>query len=163
MRPRWRKIFHDLWDNKARTLLVVLSIAVGVFSIGVISGTYVIISNDMGVSYAANNPANIEFRTENFDDDVLSSIRNASGVKDVEGRRVVNYRVRTENSDQWITLDLVVVEDFEENKVNLLVPVSGRSEAEKDEILLEKDALDKLDISVGENLIFELADGTTKS
>lgn len=163
MRPRWRKIFHDLWDNKARTLLVVLSIAVGVFSIGVISGTYVIISNDMSVSYAANNPANIEFRTENFDDDVLSSIQNAGGVKDVEGRRVVNYRVRTENSDQWITLDLVVVEDFEENKVNLLVPVSGRSAADKDQILLEKDALDKLDISVGENLIFELADGTTKS
>jgi putative ABC transport system permease protein len=163
MRPRWRKIFHDLWDNKARTLLVVLSIAVGVFSIGVISGTYVIISNDMGISYAANNPANIEFRMENFDDDVLSSIKNSTGVKDVEGRRVINYRVRTENDDQWITLDLVAVEDFNENRVNLLVPVSGRSEAGRDEILLEKDALDKLDIAVGENLIFELADGTTKS
>jgi putative ABC transport system permease protein len=163
MRPRWRKIFHDLWDNKARTLLVVLSIAVGVFSIGVISGTYVIISNDMGVSYAANNPANIEFRTENFDDDVLSSMQNSNGVKDAEGRRVINYRVRTENGDQWITLDLVVLEDFNENKVNLLVPVSGRSEADKDEILLEKDALEKLNIAVGENLIFELADGTTKS
>src|SRR5690242_10734023 len=140
MRPSWIKVFHDLWDNKARTLLVVLSIAVGVFSIGVISGTYVIISNDMGISYAANNPANIEFRMENFDDDVLASIKNSTGVKDVEARRVVNYRVRTQNDDQWITLDLVAVEDFSENKVNLLVPVLGRSEAGKDEILLEKDA-----------------------
>ena len=56
MRPRWRKVIHDLLDNKARTLLVVFSIAVGVFSIGVISGAYQIIGNDMGVSYAANNP-----------------------------------------------------------------------------------------------------------
>ena len=158
MRPRWRKIFHDLWDNKARTLLVVLSIAVGVFSIGVISGTYQIISNDMGITYAANNPANIELRMSNFDDDVLSSIQNSKNVKDAEGRRVVNYRVRTEGSDQWVTLDLVAIEDFDRNEINLLMPITGRSEAGKDEILLEKDALKKLNISVGENLIFELPD-----
>jgi putative ABC transport system permease protein len=163
MRPRWRKIFHDLWDNKARTLLVVFSIAVGVFSIGVISGAYQIISHDMGISYGANNPANIQLRMANFDEDVLTSIENSHGVKDVEGRRVINYRVRTEGSSQWITLDLVVLKDFAKNKVNLLVPVEGRSEAGKDEILLEKDALNKLDIEVGQNLIFELADGTTKS
>ena len=29
---RWRKVFRDLWGNKTRTLLVVLSIAVGVFA-----------------------------------------------------------------------------------------------------------------------------------
>lgn len=163
MRPRWRKIFHDLWDNKARTLLVVFSIAVGVFSIGVISGAYQIISNDMGVSYAANNPGNIELRMSSFDEDVLSSIRNFKGVLDAEGRRVINYRVRTEVSDQWVTLDLVVMKSFSENKVNLLVPVSGESEARKDEILLEKNALKKLDIEAGEYLILELTDGTTKS
>ncbi len=59
MRPRWRKVFSDLIDNKARTILVVFSIAVGVFAIGVIVGAYKIIEADMGVSYAANNPSNI--------------------------------------------------------------------------------------------------------
>lgn len=43
MKPRWRKVLHDLVDNRARTLLVVFSIAVGVFSIGVIAGAYQII------------------------------------------------------------------------------------------------------------------------
>src|SRR3989304_2376686 len=62
MKPRWRKVFHDLIDNKGRTLLVVFSIAVGVFSIGVIAGAYQIISNDMSVSYSANMPANIELQ-----------------------------------------------------------------------------------------------------
>ena len=90
MRPRWRKVFHDLIDNKARTLLVVLSIAVGVFSIGVISGAYQIISKDMSASYASNNPANVEMRMANYDDDVLTSIHNAHGVGEAEGRRVVN-------------------------------------------------------------------------
>ncbi len=162
MRPRWRKVLHDLWDNKGRTLLVVFSIAVGVFSIGVISGAYQIISNDMSASYAANDPSNIELRMANFDDDVLTSIRNSPGVLDAEGRRVVNFRVRTVDSDQWVALDLVTVKDFSKNKVNLLVPVSGAVEAKKDEILLEKEALDKLDVEVGDTLIFELTDGTLK-
>ncbi len=162
MRPRWRKVFHDLWDNKARTLLVVFSIAVGVFSIGVIAGAYKIISNDMSISYAANNPANIEIRTANFNDELLTSIKNAPGVLDVEGRRVVNFRVRMENSGQWVALDVVAFETFKENKVNLLVPFFGASEAAKNEILLEKDVLKKLNVEVGQNLSIELSDGTLK-
>ena len=164
MRPRWRKVLHDLWDNKARTLLVVFSIAVGVFSIGVISGAYQVISNDMSVSYAANHPANVELRMGNFDEDILSTIRNARGVKDAEGRRVINFRVQdaATGSAQWVSLDVVALEDFDENKVNLLVPVSGAVKAEKNEVILEKDALKKLDIAVGEELVFELSDGLTK-
>ncbi|MBE7435285.1 MAG: ABC transporter permease [Anaerolineales bacterium] len=163
MRPRWRKVFHDLWDSKMRTLLVVFSIAVGVFSIGVISGAYEIISNDMGASYAANNPGNIELRTSGFDDDVLSSIRNTKGIKEAEGRRVVNFRVRAEGSDSWVTIDLVAFDDFAKNEVNLLVPLQGSPEAGKNEILIEKEALDEFDIAVGENLVFELTDGTFKT
>ena len=162
MRPRWRKVLHDLWDNKARTLLVVFSIAVGVFSIGVISGAYVIISNDMSASYAANHPANVELRMGNFNDDILSSIRNVDGVGDAEARRVINFRVQTAVSSQWVSLAVVAVEDFDKNKVNLLVPVSGTVKAGKDEVLLEKDALKKLNVAVGDELTFEISDRLTK-
>ncbi len=163
MKPRWRKVLLDLIENKGRTVLVVLSIAVGVFSIGVISGTYVIISNDMSVTYAANNPANIEFRMDDFDNDMLNTIRNASGVKDVEGRRVVNMRVREMDREKWITLDIIAVDDFDENKVNLLNLKAGVAKPGKDEVVIERDALDDLDLEIGEDLIFELPDGTTKS
>src|SRR4030065_2863459 len=107
MRPRWRKVFHDLIDNKARTLLVVFSIAVGVFSIGVIAGAYEILSNDMGISYAANNPSNIELRMADFDEDGLESIRNNKGVGQAEARRVFNARVRAPDSTKWTNIDLV--------------------------------------------------------
>ena len=163
MKPRWRKVLLDLIENKGRTVLVVLSIAVGVFSIGVISGTYVIISNDMSVTYAANNPANIEFRMDDFDDDMLTTIRNARGVKDAEGRRVVNLRVREMDHEKWTTLDIIAVEDFDKNKVNLLSPISGMPKPGKDEVVLERDALDDLEIQAGQDLLFELPDGTTKS
>ena len=163
MKPRWRKVFLDLFENKGRTALVVLSIAVGVFSIGVIAGTYVIISNDMSITYAANNPANIEFRMDDFDDDMLTTIRNARGIEGAEGRRVVNMRVREMDREQWTTLDIIAMDDFDENEVNLLNPVEGLPKPEKDEVVLEREALDDLDVQIGQELMFELPDGTTKS
>jgi len=163
MKPRWRKVLHDLIDNKGRTLLVVFSIAVGVFSIGVIAGAYQIISNDMSISYAANQPANIEMRMSNFDDDVLSSIRNQKNVKSAEARRVFNIRVRVPGTDKWTTLDMTAFESFEDNTINLLKPLEGASMPGKREVLLEQDALQNLDVGVGGLLEFQLPDGSTKT
>ena len=163
MKPRWRKVLHDLVDNMGRTLLVVFSIAVGVFSIGVIAGAYQIISNDMSASYAANIPSNVEMRVENFDEDVLASIHNQRGVEDAEARRVFNVRVRVPGTEKWTTLDMLAFESFEKNAINLLVPVEGATVPEKREILLEQDALDHVDVGVGGLLEFQLPDGSTKT
>jgi putative ABC transport system permease protein len=163
MRPRWRKVISDLFDNKARTAMVVLSIAVGVFSIGVIAGAYQIISNDMSVSYAANRPGNIEFRMGNFNDDVLSTVSNAKGVLDAEGYRVVNFRIRTLDSDKWVSIDVVAINDFATNNINLLTSIEGKAVAGKDEVLLEKDTLKHLDVKIGDKLAFEMPDGSIKT
>ncbi len=163
MKPRWRKVLHDLWDNKARTLLVVLSIAVGVFSIGVIAGAYQIISNDMSVSYSANKPANVELRMTDFDEDTLEMIQNQRGVEETEGRRVFNIRVRVPGTEKWTTLDMITFDDFENNKINLLNPVAGQSIPEKREVLLEQDVLQHIDTGMGELLEFQLPDGSTRT
>ena len=163
MKPRWKKVLHDLVDNKGRTLLVVFSIAVGVFSIGVIAGAYQIISNDMSISYAANVPANIDMRMSNFDGDVLSSIRSQRNVADIEARRVFNIRVRVPGTEKWTTLDMVAFESFEDNTINLLKPIEGETTPGKQEILLETDALQSLDVSLGGLLEFQLPDGSTKT
>jgi putative ABC transport system permease protein len=162
MKPRWRKVLHDLVDNKARTLLVVFSIAVGVFSIGVIAGAYQIISQDMSISYSANIPGNIELRISNFDKDVLDSIHHQPDVKDAEARRVFNIRVRVPGTEKWTTLDMTAFESFEDNAINLLVPVDGVTDPKKREVLLEQDALQDLNIGVGGQLEFQLPDGSTK-
>ncbi len=162
MKPRWRKVLHDLIDNKGRTLLVVFSIAVGVFSIGVIAGAYQIISNDMSISYAANQPANVDMRISNFDDDVLTSIRNQKNVKDAEARRVFNMRVRVPGTEKWTTLDMVAFESFENNTINLLKPLEGVTVPGKREVLIETDVLQNLDVGLGGLLEFQLPDGSSK-
>ena len=163
MKPRWRKVLHDLIDNKGRTLLVVFSIAVGVFTIGVISGAYQIISTDMSISYSAKHPANIEMRMSNFDENVLASIRNQRQVESAEARRVFNIRVRVPGSETWTTLDMTAFDKFEENTINLLTHIDGKMVPDKREVLLEETALQHLEVELGGSLEFQLPDGSTKT
>ena len=88
IRPRWHKIFTDLWGNRVRSLLVVASITVGLFAIGVISTIYAVISSDMQAGYAAINPANIVLLSQPFEKGFLDHIRRLDGVRQVSGARV---------------------------------------------------------------------------
>jgi len=165
IRPRWQKVISDLWDNKVRTLLVVFSIAVGVFAVGMIAGAYVIISNDMSTSYATTNPANIEIWTDPFDDDLVKVLEDVDGVKDVEGRRFVSVRARTVengNKGNWVGIDLVVPEDFEKAKISLFSLVDGVAQPADKELLIEQDTLDELKVSTGQEIEVQLADGTSR-
>jgi putative ABC transport system permease protein len=159
---RWRKILSDLWDNKVRTALVMVSIAVGVFSVGMIAGAYSIISNDMSQSYAASHPANIEIITDPFDSDLVSSLQHVNGALAVEGRRYINLQVR-ENGGQWTSLTLIAVSDFKSSQLNLLLPLDGSQVPDKRQVVIERSLLKKLSTAVGSQLEFKLPDGAIKS
>jgi putative ABC transport system permease protein len=163
MRPRWRKVIHDLVDNKMRTLLVVFSIAIGVFSIGVIAGAYAIISNDMSASFAANNPMNVEVRTGYFTDDLIDTIKSMNGIAEAEGRNIFTIRVRTPGSVKWMKFNFVAIDNYKESTINLLRKISGESEPGKGQLLLEKKATTKINAPIGSDLEIQLEDGSIRS
>ncbi len=162
IRPRWRKVISDLWDNKLRTLLVVASIAVGVFSIGMIAGAYKIISNDMGASYASAVPANIDMRITPFDQSLLDSLHGVDGVKYAEGRGFFSVRTRVPGGE-WTNLDLVAINDFTDVHINLLLPLQGNPVPGNKQVILEQKALKDLLVKVGDSLDIQLPDGTIKT
>jgi len=162
LRPRWRKLVADLWENKSRTLLVVISIAIGVFAVGMIAGAYFIIANDMNASFASANPANIELRVSPFDDDLLKSIRRLDGVQDAEGRNTAFLRVRV-GENEWKQMQVIAVPDFEHAVINQLLPEQGSFSPQEKEVVLEKQALNALGVKVGDQLVVELADGTLRT
>jgi putative ABC transport system permease protein len=163
MRPRWRKVFHDLSGNLSRTALVVVSIAVGVFSIGMIVGAYVIISQDMSASYAANNPSNVELRTDAFDSNLVKTVQDMSGVRQAEGRRVFTIQARIPGNGQWVPLNVVAIEDFTKQKINLMHVLSGTGKPVKKQVLLERKVLQNLNVNVGDSLEFLLDNGSTRT
>ena len=84
MRPRWRKVLTDLTGSLVRSLLVVVSIAVGLVAVGMIVILYHAIGDDMREGYAAINPANIQISTNAVDDDYLLHLNRVPGVEAAE-------------------------------------------------------------------------------
>src|SRR6476659_9122112 len=87
--PRWRKVLRDLWSNKTRTILVVLSIAVGVFAVGMIGGARVILVRDLTDTWMSVDPPSATLNTEAFDDDLVQVVRKLPGIREAEARRTL--------------------------------------------------------------------------
>ena len=56
----WHKLWSDLWDNKTRTALAVLSIAAGVFAVGAIFGMADQLLTGMDTAHQATSPSHIQ-------------------------------------------------------------------------------------------------------
>src|SRR5512136_269314 len=93
----WAKVWFDLWRNKVRTLLAVLSIAAGVFTVGAMFGMSDMMLNGMDKAHQSVAPPHILLgTTTRIKQDVADSIRKLDGVEDIElyNEIAVLYRVR---------------------------------------------------------------------
>jgi putative ABC transport system permease protein len=158
IKPRWRKVLTDLWEDKTRTSLVVASIAVGVFAIGMIITAFVILKADINHSYESVNPPNIQVQTEPFDNDLVHVIEKNPGVEEVEGRRTMQIRARRGDED-WQSLSLVAISNFSGN-INHLDPIEGTQYAGENEILISQDMMHITGFQIGDSIEIELPDGS---
>src|SRR5512135_1822285 len=122
--PRWRKILSDLWSNKSRTLLVALSIAVGVFAVGMVSSTYFIMVTDVKNDFLAANPHDSMIILSPFDDDLLATVRHIPGVALAEGRTSAGGMVTLPNG-QKVNINVDGIPSLKEVKTDRLRLVSG--------------------------------------
>jgi putative ABC transport system permease protein len=161
IRPSWQKVMADLGGDKTRSLLVVASIAVGVFAIGAIATTYVILSEDIGVSYSSAQPANIEIITDPFDDDLLKTVESIPGVIGAEGRHMLSVRVG-QDGKSWKSLDIVATDDFTAAKINLLTPVNGTIYPNDRQLMVREDLMNSTGFQPGDEVLVQLTDGTIR-
>jgi putative ABC transport system permease protein len=160
LKPRWSKVLADLWDNKLRTLLVVASIAVGVFSVGTIVTTYVVLSQDIGITFSARNPANIDIRMDPFHEDLVRTIERVPGVLEAESRQTLAVRA-SQDGQTWKNIKLIGISDFERSNINLLTPIAGTTIPGRRELLVSQDFLNNSGFQVGDQIKIEMPDGTT--
>jgi putative ABC transport system permease protein len=118
LRTRWRKVWRDLAGNRVRTFLVVLSIAIGVFAIGTIVATQIMLEEDLTGNYLGTNPADAILFVQPFADELVHAAERVSGVAEVQARRSVRVRVQT-GPDEWRSLSLDVVPDFNDQRINM--------------------------------------------
>jgi putative ABC transport system permease protein len=139
LRPRWWKVWRELWHNKRRTALVVLSITLGVLTVSLTTGAQVILRRESPASYSATEPASITFTLSPFDDDLVKMVRCIPGVRNAEGRHSLSARLQT-GPDTWSNLYLFAIPDFNDIRVNKVEPVNGAWPPLDHEVLIEQAA-----------------------
>ena len=162
LKPSWRKVLADLGGNLSRTILVVASIAVGVFAVGAIATMYVIFAEDIAVSYASAQPANIEILTNPFDEDLVKAVARIPGVTNAEGRHMVSVRVGTDG-ETWKSLDVMTTEDFTTAEMNLLTAISGTTFPNDRELMVREDPMNSTGLQPGDEALIQLPDGTIRT
>ena len=119
--PRWRKVLRDLWGNKTRTLLVVFSIAIGVFAVGIVTQTFTIVGQELAVSYPKANPASATLYPGEFDNDLVEMVRRMPGIADAEGRSISGGQIRLTADNQRVFL-IFGVADFNDIRISKIRP-----------------------------------------
>ena len=156
IRPRWRKVIADFSINLARSILVILSIAVGLFAVGMISTMYFVSTSDMRSGYALTHPANITLRVNDFDAELVRNIEGMDGVAAAEGVRSFSLRIRDVDG-QWKQINLKTVP--EDQQVNLPRILRGRWPPAENEIAVDQYKLPGLGADTGDTLLLELPTG----
>jgi putative ABC transport system permease protein len=165
--PRWRKVVRDLAGHKFRTLLVVLSIAVGIFAITVVMGGRGILLREFEAVYSASVAPTISFDVDAADDNVVRAVGRVEGVRDVEGRRELALRY-TEGeqppdvlSAGWDTLLVRALPDISASRIEKTTLEVGRSwQPAYGEILLEQSVRMVSDYEPGDTITVESPNGT---
>jgi putative ABC transport system permease protein len=174
--PRWHKVIRDLWGHKGRTILVVLSIAVGVFAVGMVAGSQTIITRGMTESWESVNPASSSIFSDLFDEDFLWTVRHMSGVKEADARRSNGFRfkilrdgveVKTAatagSQNGWRNLSLYTYINYDDMRVFRLRPVSGAWPPPKEGVLIERASLGWMGAQVGDTVLVETPSGKQRN
>lgn len=156
--PRWIKVIRDIWSHKTRTLLVVLSIAAGVFAIGTINTTQIILAHDLSAVYSTTNPPSAIVSVSPFDEELLDTIRAMPEVKDADARRGLTVRVNV-GPDEWLDMNLYAVRDYNDIRVDKILPELGTWPPPEREILVERQSLALINAEVGGAITIEMPDG----
>ena len=126
MSTLWHKIWADLRRYKARTLLAVVSIAVGVFCLGTMLGMIDLQLAKMDAAHRQSQPSHINLILRNdADAALLKSIEAVNGVSGIETMTQLPVRFKLPNESEWDMGTLIVRSDYGAQKFDITTLQSG--------------------------------------
>lgn len=152
----WYKIWFDLWHNKTRTLLAVLSIAAGVFAVGAIFGMSDMLSTNMDASHRSVNPPHINILLAGLvDKDTILNLQSVPGVEGVDPYNNVSVLYKLHPQDAWRQGIIHMRDDFDQQKYELVQLRQGHWPVQN-EIGVERMAAQFLNVGIGDSVIFKI-------
>ncbi len=155
----WYKIWFDLWHNKTRTLLAVLSIAAGVFAVGAIFGMSDMLLTNMDKSHHEVLATHINAGLDRpIDRDTLLSLRDVPGVENIEPYNSVSILYKLHPQDEWRQGVIQMRDNYDQQKYELLQLRGGHWPDGKNEVAGERMGAQSLKIGIGDSVIFKIDD-----
>ncbi len=152
----WYKVWFDLWRNKVRTILAVLSITAGVFAIGAIFGMVDQLLSGMDSAHAAVNPSHISMAlAKPIDRNTAIRLKKINGVKDIEVLNEVSVRYKVRPEEEWHAARLIMRDDYHEQVFDIVQLKEGEW-PQKDNMVIERLSSRYFNINLGDKVIFEL-------
>lgn len=161
IRIRWYKVISDLWSHRARTLIVSLAVAVGVYAVGAIMATQTLLLREFHSDRNEALLADAIVYTQPFDAELAKRVQEVPDVLAAEGRQSLRARVAVD-SDTRRSIEIASVDDFADMRVNRYPLIDGRWPDKKNEIMLEHMGLTYVDAAIGDTITLELPDGAQK-
>jgi putative ABC transport system permease protein len=153
---RWRKVWRDLLEHRVRSLLVVLSIAVGVMAVGTIAGANALLERNLREGFADTRPSAASlFTVIPFDQGLVDVVGRMPGVAEAEGRRSATARMVKADGDT-IEIALTALNDYEAQTMDLVSPVTGSWPPQRGEVVFEQSSRMLADLAEGRDVTIEL-------
>jgi len=160
MSSRWKKVWADFWSNKTRSILTVLTIGVGVFTVGFSSNLRYYMNESMDSDFLSSSPSEATVYASPMDDDSVKIAREVAGVDAVEGRSTTSAKIIRPGEDDVI-IQFTAIENPYDLTVNTLKPAqneTGIPPLGEKEVLLDSSAA-SLGYQPGDLISVELDDG----
>jgi putative ABC transport system permease protein len=97
---------RDIWDNKARSLLVIFTLAIGISAVGMINNGVRMIQRDLFGQFAERNPASLTLYVSPFQEGLASDVEGMREVETARAQRVVGASMLTPEGERK-AIDLI--------------------------------------------------------
>lgn len=155
----WHKVWADLWLYKSRTLLAIVSIAVGIFGVGTLFGMIDLLLNKMDTAHRLSAPSHINLILRNsVDHSWLKQIADIPGVKGVDSMTQLSVRYQKPEESEWQTATLMVRAAPGEQKFDKSTLQSGNW-PQLDQLAIERMSAQSTGLQTGDTLAFDTGEG----
>ena len=145
---QFKKAWNDLLVRPGRAVLVVVALIIGLWGVGTIIVSTVILRNDLSENFLQTRPPHAILTSKNFDRLDLTKFRALPEVESAEFRDLALQRVEA-YPNQWISLWLFGIEDFKNFNLAQFHYQSGDSIPHRGSMLIERDCLSISDLKTG--------------
>lgn len=160
MNTLWNKVWADLWLYKARTVLAIGSIAIGVFSVGTLFGMIDLQLSKMDAAHRQSQPSHINFiLRNNAKSALLERIKAIPGVAGVDTLTQLTVSLKLPGQFDWKMGTLIIRPETAAQHFDKTTLQSGRWPS-ADNIAIERLSAQFTGLQTGDKVEFETPNGT---